>query len=103
MTKKSHDLQLASAGFEQIGATHDVGHAVLCVVHSGGEVKGIHAIRAIKNEITMLALEVVPLQPEQAVLELDAHSLHLQPERACAATGGQTVAAKARVDTCFTA
>src|SRR5262245_29068814 len=98
MTKKQVQFQLARAGLEQVGSTHHIGYAGLCIVHCGGEVKGIHPAPEMETEIAILAREVAPLRPEQAVLELDAHSLYHQTECACAPTGGQPLAAKARID-----
>ncbi len=73
----------------EIGAAHDVGDALLGIVHGTGQVVGEHMLGTVNDEIADVVLQSLAHMPLQAVVEFDLRAIGAYPQCASLASGCQ--------------
>ena len=91
-------MDLPRGRVEEVGAAHDVGHALRRIVDHHGQLVGEQPVGAIEHEVADLARERLPLRSLQAVDECDLRFRNPHPERPRRPAGGQPGTTGARVE-----
>ncbi len=89
-------MDLAGGGVEQVGAAHHVGDARLGIIHHHRQLVGEQAVGAQHHVVAGVEREIFLLPALDGVLEAD-RALGAHPPGARPASGGQAVAAGARI------
>ena len=94
-------VDLPRCGGQEIGAAHDVGHALCRVIDHDRQLVGMDAVRAAQDEIADFAGEVLIHGPMHAVLDPDSRVIDAQPLAARAPAGPQAITTGTGIDRSF--
>src|SRR6185369_16692780 len=67
---------------EQVGAAHDIGDSLKCIIDDDGELVGEQAVGALDDEIADIAIETLLLSALEAIGERDRRGVDRDPPRA---------------------